>query len=55
MSKHIFWGLVVVELGFLGAYVSLVLTGHPSEANAIGGFAGGVLFVSFMLFVLAGF
>lgn len=42
MIKHVFWGFVVLILGFLAAYVGLTVSGHPEQAEAVG--TGGVIF-----------
>lgn len=52
MFKHIFWGVVVLTITFLGAYVGLTVAGYPKEAHDLGsaGLAvgGGILAIGFM-------
>lgn len=56
MGKHIFWGVILLVLGFLGAYVGLVVTDHTEEAKALGGGAlavvGGGVFLLWMYFLV---
>lgn len=56
MFKHIFWGVIVLTISFLAAYVGLTMAGYPKEAHDLGsagvGLGGGILAIGFMsLFV----
>lgn len=48
MSKHIFWGIIVLTVSFLGAYVGLTVSGYPKAADSVVSAAFVLLFFVFV-------